>query len=197
MIEGMNRRIFLQAMGSSGVAGVSAALPTVSEATEPATQHPWEMARLLAYELSHVLAKDLGDARSPAGKWFAEIFPAGGRLGYEIQFSNIAARRLRHVSISFPFQQLVDRHKAARANFLDACEKTDRAVLGREPSKAAWRRLRRAEKAEIAALTAVCAFPPHGRADAIAKVRHLRKFVKGGDLTAKQVMAIANAAVPQ
>lgn len=56
-------------------------------------EHPWDRARRLSWELSSVLAEDLGDGASPASKWYAVIQPDSG--GLDVQFSSIKARDYR------------------------------------------------------------------------------------------------------
>lgn len=195
----ITRRLFLRqsAVVSTIYAMPTAALaadadaPTLAADAAP-NEHPWDAASRLAHELSEVLATDGVAGWGPAGKWYAEVYPTSIR-GHDVLFCNIKARNWSRAHVSQPFLQVVDAHKMARSAFEDACRDVDRTAIGREPSKAAWRRWRQAGKVENAALKDLCAFHPDGRADAMAKARYLRKYVASGELTADQIMALAYA----
>lgn len=174
----------------AGVSGASAATSTVVETSTP--EHPWDIARRLACELSDVLSANGPDGFGPAGEWYAEIYPVSDQ-GYDVMFVSIEASRQRHSCVSPLLQRLIRTHRNAREAFEAAINASDSVILGRSPSKAARRRVDRAQKHDDEALTAICAFSPQGHADAVAKAKYLRKFVRWGELTTDQIMAIACA----
>lgn len=178
-MEKLTRRTALAAIPSLGAAAI---LPVAAAAATP--EHPWEKARRLGKELADVLAQDIGDGIGPGGEWYAEVHPAG--RDYNVMFGSIDAREWPRRNVSLPWQNLVAAHKAAWDAFgrsVDECDVPS-------PSKAAERRWNRTNRAEEKALEAICAFRPHGAADARAKAAFIAPYIRRGELTPNQIMAL-------
>jgi len=185
-MDRINRRSALAVTG----AGLTAALARVRSSVAAEPEHPWEKARRLADELSEALAAGDGAFTGPGGKWNAQIYPAG-YSDYPIGFGNIRANEWPRKHVSWPCREVIDAHREARKAF----EVTCRAVDTKTPTKAATRRYRKAGKAEEKALVAVCAFVPHGQADAKAKAKYLMTFIRHGELYEPHILALAKAGV--
>jgi len=166
------------------------ALPAVAaSAAEPA--HPWDRARTLAKQLSEVLAENT--AAGPSGKCYAEIYPAGSSE-YTVMFGDIGSREYARHNVTLPCQDVIDRHKQARSAFEAAIAGVD-LPSGQKPTKAAKRLYDRTNAAEEAAMIAVCAFHPAGRADAAAKAAYLEKFIRFGEFQQEHLLELVNAGV--
>lgn len=177
------------ALASIPAMGTAAIVPAVAAPVK--AEHPWEAARRLGKELAAVLAQDIGDGIGPGGEWYAEIHPAGRECN--VMFGSIDAREWPRRNVSLTWQNLVAAHKEAWEAFGRSVTECD--VVGREPSKAAQRRWNRTNRAEEKALEAICAFHPHGAADAKAKAAFIAPFIQRGELTPEQIMALNYAGV--
>lgn len=193
-LPAINRRRLLGGIAAvstaSAVAGASAAAASAVTPSEP--EHPWDKARRLADELAEVLAEGDGST-GPGGEWYAMVHPLG-TAQYPVCFGNMRSRDWAERNVSLPMRKVIEAHKEARTVFEASCTETD-VGPGKKPSKAAQRRYKRANKAELAALTAVCAFSPLGRADAKAKAQYLLPFCQYGELQDFQVEALITSAV--
>jgi hypothetical protein len=192
-MKNITRRAALAVTGAVSAAVLAAdVVPAAEIAAEP--EHPWERANRLAGELSAALAEGDGAFTGPGGKWNAIVFPAG-HSNYPIGFGNIEAREWPSRNVTNQCRQVMEGHRKAREALNNACGGIDRRALGREPSKAAWRRWRRAERAEESALVAVCAFQAYGDANARAKAAYLMPFVQSGELFERNITALVNSMV--
>lgn len=183
-MEKITRRTALAAIPAMGTAAI---VPATAQPVE--NEHPWEKVRRLARELSEALCEGDGAWTGPGGKWCADIYPADQRDGYPIGFGNIRAKERPRRNVSLPWQNLVAAHKDAWEAFGRAVDECDLGP-GIEPSKAAQRRWDRSNRAEERALEAICAFRPHGSADARAKAAFIAPYIRRGELTSDQIMAL-------
>lgn len=184
----ISRRAFMAKAGAGAVV-VGTVVPAAAD-----PEHPWEKARRLARDLSEALRDGDGAWSGPGEKWFAEVHPASDS-GCNVLFGNIHARDWPRQNISASCREVMEAHRRARAAFEKTCRDTDCVALGREPTQAALRRNMRAGRAEEAALTAVCAFHPQGLADAKAKANYLTQYIRWGELTHDQLLALVYSGV--
>lgn len=186
----ISRRTVLVGVGSIPAMGAVDA----AAAAEPPADHPWQRARDLASELAEVLNEGDMAFGGPGGGWYAQVYPSAVR-DYPVGFCDIRAAEWPKNNITLPLTRLIEAHKQAREAFGRTCDKTDRIALGKEPSKVAWRRWRKAGRAEEAALIAVCGFVAYGRADAMAKARYLAPYAQAGELYEAHILTLINSAV--
>lgn len=123
----------------------------------PASADPWTRARALAAEIKTVL----GEIDGVHGVDVSVALDHGNRV------TLLPAR---------PVKSLIRDHKRAAYDFGEACDATDKVRIGREPTKAAWRRWRSALNADRKAMQAILSHVPDSPADAAAKARYLTQY---------------------
>jgi len=178
--------------------GGLACAPLAAAAAEPslpdiAPEHPWDRARRLAEDLSRTLAEAPADGAGPNGRWFAQVRPWTGS-GYDVMFGWMPPER-RGDAVSLECRGAIEAHQEARRHLEAMVKAADPVALGREPSLAAKRRQRHADRAEAAAFLDLCAFPPLCNADAFAKVDYLKPYWEAKELTSRHVTPLIEAGV--
>jgi hypothetical protein len=172
----------LPAVALAEASGKTSRLPQHPEHQE----HPWDKARRLAGELAAVL----NDADE--GRWFARIYPSKHPeyCEFPIMFGDIDADTRWKRQCAPELLRLIDAHKAALYAFDRATDPVDRVRIGREPSKAAWRRFKKASKAEDAALDRVLSYVPFNDVSRAAKVEYVSRFCEYGRLGDAQIKTL-------
>ncbi|WP_275789777.1 hypothetical protein [Pararhizobium gei] len=181
----ITRRGILKGIATSSVVAVPSVAAASSElAHEP--EHPWETARRLAHELSDVLRA------TDDGRWFATIYPAD-QHEYPIMFGDIKSQEDARNYVDTRLSALIGAHREAVEIFSSACDATDRIAIGREPSKAAWRRYTKASRDEEKSFLAVCEFRPMNDATRSVKAKYLQEFTRHTQLNEVQVAALLSS----
>lgn len=186
----VSRRNFI-AIAAAG----SAAMPVVALAeasgktsrlpqVEAENLQPWPKVRYFARKLSAALSEVEG---APV---YAKIYPKDTIADWPIMFGDIDAERYSRLCIERELSALIETHKLAYVALDVAIKETDEIRLGREPSKAALARYRKALKAEDTALDGVVAYVPYNDASRYVKVRYLLPFAAHGQLSDERMGAL-------
>ena len=186
----VSRRNFiaLAAVGSAALPAV--ALAEASDKTsrlphvEVENLQPWPKVRHFARKLSAALSEVDG---APV---YAKIYPKRTIEDWPIMFADIDAERSSRFCIERGLSDLIAAHKLASVALDVATKETDDIRLGREPSKAALARCRKAMKAEDKALDAVIAYVPYNDVSRYVKVKYLLPFAAHEQLGDERVGAL-------
>lgn len=183
----VSRRNFIAIAAAGSATLPTAALAEANGKTDRLPQvdaeslQPWPKVRHFARKLSGALAEVEG------GPVYAKIYPRSSGEGWPIMFGDIDAERSSRLCIERELSDLIEAHKLVCVALDVAARETDGVHLGREPSKAAWVRYRKALKAEDKALAAVVAYVPYNDVSRYVKVKYLLPFAAHNQLGDKRM----------
>lgn len=172
----VSRRNFIALAAAGSAALPAVALAEASGKTSRLPQidveslQPWPKVRHLARKLAAALSEIEG---APV---YAKIYPKDTIADWPIMFGDIDAERNSRFYIEGALSDLIAAHKLALAALDVATKETDETRLGREPSKAALARCRKASNAEDKALDAVLSYVPYNDVSRYVKVKYLLPF---------------------
>ena len=182
----VSRRNFI-AMTAAGSAVVPAvALAEASGKTSRLPQlaavqeDPWVEVYRLTDELSEALV------HVDDGQWFAKVYPKSRPHGLRVMLGDIQAERDAQ-QVEPALLSLIEAHKSAEAALHAAWREVDDVALGREPTKAAQRRCKKADKAELVALDAILEYVPYNDASRYVKAKYLLPFTLHAQLCENQM----------
>lgn len=192
--EGMPDVTRRNALVTTGAGLMAALVGSLAVTPAKANAAPAIVPQELPVDRVNRIAWELADALNTYadGRFHAEIYPSLPH-DYPVIMVHTKAREQGKTLVSMQFRELVAAYDAAEKALVAAMRKTDDVVLGREPSKAALKRLDKVSRAETRALMAVCSYRPWNDGERKEKARVMLGYERGGRLDDSHFRAILAA----